>query len=215
MAGRSEIVETMMAGSTAAEQSSRRDTPSRPRAWGIGLLVGAGLIIGGWILWTQLRYKQAILEIEDHIAKGRYSAACRNLEALLVQNADVNGWLLYQLGFCELARGHIEATEKAWASIEPGTEFSERAIRGRMLLLQNEGKIADAERLVSEAANDQRNDRTSLMVLLVPIMIDLGRQDEATKLIEDRWEDFELAWAGSARPGDQAFAAARRSDHWG
>ena len=126
MAGRSEIVETMMAGSTAAEQSSRRDTPPRPRAWGIGLLVGVGLIIGGWILWTQLRYKQAILEIEDHIAKGRYSAACRNLEALLVQNTDGNGWLLYQLGFCELARGHIEATEKAWASIEPGTEFSER-----------------------------------------------------------------------------------------
>ena len=200
MAGPLEIVETMMAGSTAAEQSSRRDTPPRPRAWGIGLLVGAGLIIGGWILWTQLRYKQAILEIEDHIAKGRYSAACRNLEALLVQKADVNGWLLYQLGFCELARGHIEATEKAWASIEPGTEFSERAILGRMLLLQNEGKIAEAERLVSEAANDRRNNRTSLMVLLVPIMIDLGRQDEATELIEDRWEDLNALGQGALDP---------------
>src|SRR5271154_6514123 len=102
----------MMAGSIAAEQSSRRDTPSRPRAWVIGVLVGAGLIIGGWILWTQLRYKQAILEVEDHIAKGRYSAACRNLEALLAQKADVNGGLLYQLGFCELARGHIEESKK-------------------------------------------------------------------------------------------------------
>jgi enediyne biosynthesis protein E4 len=198
MAGPLEIVETMMAGSTAAEQSSRRDT--RPRAWGIGLLMGAGLIIGGWILWTQLRYKQAILEIEDYIAKGRYSAACRNLEALLERKADVNGWLLYQLGFCELARGHIEATRKAWASIEPGTEFSERAILGRMLLLQNAGKIAEAERLVSEAANDRRNNRTSLMVLLVPIMIDLGRQDEATELIQDRWEDLNALGQGALDP---------------
>jgi enediyne biosynthesis protein E4 len=200
MAGPLETVETMMAGSSAAEQSSRRDTPPRPRAWGIGLLVGAGLIIGGWILWTQLRYRQAILEIEDHIAKGRYSAACRNLEALLVQKADVNGWLPYQLGFCELARGHIEATEKAWASIEPGNEFSERAILGRMLLLQNEGKIAEAERLVSEAAKDQRNNRTSLMVGLVPIMIDLGRQDEAIELIESRWEDLNGLGQGALDP---------------
>jgi enediyne biosynthesis protein E4 len=200
MAGPLKFVETMMAGSTAAKQSSRRDTPTLRRAWGIGLLVVAGLIIGGWILWTQLRYKQAILEVEDHIAQGRYSAACRNLEALLVQHADVNGGLLYQLGFCELARGHIEATKIAWASIEPGTEFSERAIRGRMLLLQNEGKIAEAERLVSAAANDRRNDRTSLMVLLVPIMIDLGRQDEATELIEDRWADLNARGHGALDP---------------
>ena len=156
--------------------------------------------MGGWIFWTQVRYKQAILEVEDHIAKGRYSAACRNLEALLVQKEDVNGGLRYQLGFCEAARGHIEATEKAWASIEPGTEFSERAIGGRMLLLQNEGKIADAERLLSKAANDRRNDRTALMVLLVPILIDLGRQDEATELIEDRWEYLNAHGQGALDP---------------
>jgi enediyne biosynthesis protein E4 len=200
MAGPLEIVETMMAGSTAPEQSSRRDTPPRRRAWGIGLLVGAGLIIGGWILWTQFRYKQAILEVEDHIAKGRYSAACRNLEALLDWNLDTNGRIHYLLGSCELTRGRIEAAERAWASVVPGTEFSERAIWGRMLLLQNEGRIAEAEQLVSEAANDRRNDRTSLMVGLVPIMIDLGRQDEAAELIEPRWEDLNALGRGALDP---------------
>ena len=190
----------MMAGSTEAEQSSRRDTPPRPRAWGIGLLVGAGLIIGGWTLWTQLRYKQAILEVEDHIARGRYSAACRNLEALLGWKADVNGGLRYLLGSCELARGHIGATDKAWASVAPGTEFSERAILGRMWLLHNEGRLAKAERLVSEAARDQRNNRTSLMVGLVPIMIETGRQDEATELIEDRWDDLNAIGQGALDP---------------
>jgi tetratricopeptide (TPR) repeat protein len=154
------------------------------------LLVGAGLIIGGWILWADIRYKRALLEIEDHIARGRFSAACRKLEALLVGNADVNGRLRYLLGACELARGHSGAAEKAWASVEAGTEFSERAILGRMRLLQEDGRLAMAERLVSEATRDQPNNRTSLMVELVPIMIDLGRQDEASELIEDRWESL-------------------------
>ena len=82
----------------------------------------------------------------------------------------------------------------------PGTEFSERAILGRMRLLHDEGRLAEAERLVSEAARDQRNNRTSLMVGLVPIMIDLGRQDEATELIEDRWEDLNAPRAGALDP---------------
>jgi len=139
-------------------------------------------------------------EIEDQVAGGRYSAACRNLEALLVWKADANGELHYLLGWGELARGHIEATERAWASVVPGTEFSERAILGRMALLHNEGRLAKAERLVSEAARDQRNNRTSLMVGLVPIMIDLGRQDEATELIEDRWEDLNALGQGALDP---------------
>jgi tetratricopeptide (TPR) repeat protein len=152
------------------------------------LLVGAGLIFGGWIWWSDRRDKAATLEIEDHVAKGRYAAACRNLEALLARKPDPNGRLRYLLGWCDLARGNIERAEKAWASVVPGTEFSERAILGRMRLLQEDGRLAEAERLVREAARDERNNRTALMVGLVPIMIDLGRRDEAAELIEARWE---------------------------
>src|SRR5262249_28323437 len=146
----------MMAPRTAADQSSRRDKPPRRRALGVGLLVGAGLIVGGWIWWSDRRYKDAMLEIDDQVARCRCSAGCRNLEALLVRKADVNGRLRYLLGWCELARGHIEAADEAWASVVPGTEFSERAILGRMRLLQQDGRLAKAERLVSEAARDQR-----------------------------------------------------------
>jgi tetratricopeptide (TPR) repeat protein len=195
-----EVVGTVMAATTAAEQSGITDKPPRWRALGVRLLVGAGLILSGWLWWSHRRYKNARLEIEDQVAEGRYSAACRNLEALLEWKADVNGGLRYLLGTCELERGHIGATEKAWASVVPGTEFSERAILGRMWLLHNEGRLAEAERLVSEAARDQRNNRTSLMVGLVPIMIDLGRQDEATELIENRWEDLNALGQGALDP---------------
>ena len=195
-----EIVKTVMAARTAAEQSSGRDKPPRRRSLGVGLLVGACLLFGGWIWWSDRREKNAMFEIEDQIAKGRYPAACRNLEALLERKADVNGELRYLLGWCELARGHIEASEKTWASVEPGTEFSERAILGRMRLWQENGRLAMAERLVSEAARDERNNRTSLMVGLVPILIDLGRQDEATELIEDRWEYLNALGQGALDP---------------
>jgi thioredoxin-like negative regulator of GroEL len=164
------------------------------------LLVGAGLIFGGWIWWSDRRDNDARREIEDQVAKGRYSAACRNLEALLERKVDVNGELRYLLGGCELARGRVEAAERAWASVVPGTEFSERAILGRMQLLQEDGRLAEAERLVSEAARDQRNNRTSLMVGLVPIMSDLGRLDEATELIEDRWEYLNALGQGALDP---------------
>ena len=72
-----------------------------------------------------------------------------------------------------------------------------------------------AERLVSEAARDQRNNRTSLMVGLVPIMIDLGRQDEATELIEDRWEYLNALGQGALDPAIKLLLQPRRSDHWG
>jgi thioredoxin-like negative regulator of GroEL len=195
-----EIVKTVMAAQTAAEQSSRRDKPPRRRALGVGALVGAGILLGGWIWWSDRRDKGAMLEIEDQMAKGRYSAACRNLETLLARKADASGELRYLLGWSELARGHIEASEKAWASVVPGTEFSERAILGRMRLLQEGGRLARAERLVTEAARDQRNNRTSLMVGLVPILIDLGRQDEATELIEERWADLNARGRGTLDP---------------
>ncbi len=141
-----------------------------------------------------------MLEIEDQVAKGRYSAACRNLEALLARQEDANGRLRYLLGWCELARGRVEAAEVAWASVVPGTEFSERAILGRMRLLQDDGRLAEAERLVSEAARDRRDNRTSLMVGLVPIMVESGRQAEAIELIEDHWEYLNSLGQGALDP---------------
>jgi tetratricopeptide (TPR) repeat protein len=167
---------------------------------GLGLLVGAGLVFGGWMWWSDRRDKDAMLEIEDQVAKGRYSAACRNLEALLAREEDANGRLRYLLGWCELARGRVEAAEDAWASVAPGTEFSERAILGRMRLLQEDGRLAEAERLVSEAAKDRREHRTSLMVGLVPIMVDSGRQAEAIELIEDHWQYLNSLGQGALDP---------------
>jgi thioredoxin-like negative regulator of GroEL len=164
------------------------------------LVIGVVLISGGWIWWSDRLYRAAVFEIEDQVAKGRYAAACRKIEALLAKQADAHGRFRYLLGWCELARGHIEETEKVWASVTPGTEFTERAILGRMQLLQENGRLAEAEQLVREAAQDPRNHPTPLLVGLVPILMDLGRREEARDALEDQWDYLDSLEQGALDP---------------
>ncbi len=152
------------------------------------LLCGAGLILGCRAWWADRCYHLAMDRIESQIVGGRYALACRDLTELLSWRADPTGGIVYLLGSCELARGRNEAAAQAWERVAPGSEFSERAIRGRVRLLHDGGQLADVERLIARAAADPRNDRTAVLVLLVPTLTDLGRIDEAVRLVETRWE---------------------------
>lgn len=140
-------------------------------------------------------------EIESEIVAGQYAIACRNLDQLLSWKADSTGEIAYLLGSCELARGRKQEAGKAWARVVPGSAFTERAIEGRMHLLVESGQLAAAERLVFDAAFDPGNDRTALLVLLVPIFRELGRIDEAEHLIEDRWEYLNEKGQGALEAG--------------
>jgi enediyne biosynthesis protein E4 len=163
-------------------------------------LFGAGLAAGGWAWWTDRRYKSAMAEIESEIVAGRYAIACRNLEKLLSWKTDSNGGITYLLGSCELARGRNKAAAEVWARVVPGSGFSDRAVRGRLRLLHESGQLAAAEQLVNDAARNLRNDRTALLVLLVPMYSALGRIDEAERLIEDRWEHLNQKREGALEP---------------
>jgi enediyne biosynthesis protein E4 len=185
---------THVAGNASMAQGRRR--------WRrlVVLLCGAGLVSGGWAWWTYRGYQRAMWEIESKIAAGRYAIACRNLDKLLSWKADPNDRIAYLLGSCELARGRHEAADAAWARVAPGSPFSEKAVEKRMHLFQESGQLAAAERLVSDAAVDPRNDRTALLVLLVPVFRELGRIDEAERLIENRWEYLNASKKGAVEP---------------
>ncbi len=166
----------------------------------LALLGGAGLLWGGRAWWTDRNYKSAMEEIESEIMADRYAIACRDLHQLLSWKSDPNGGITYLLGSCELARGRNQAASEAWERIRPGSAFSERAIRGRMRLLHQSGQLADAERLINDAAEDRRNDRTALLMCLVPLFTELGRIDEVERLIEDGWEHLNTRGAGALDP---------------
>ena len=163
-------------------------------------LCGAVLVAGGWAWRTDQQSKSAMVEIESEIMAGRYAIACRNLDKLLSWKADPKGRIVYLLGSCELARGRNQAAGEAWARVVPGSAFSERAIRGRMRIVHESGQLAAAERLINDAAADPRDDRTALLVSLAPIYRELGRIEEAERLIEDRWEHLNALGEGALEP---------------
>jgi tetratricopeptide (TPR) repeat protein len=182
---------------TRDEQNER--TAKNRRRWRLLFagLCAAGLASGGWAWWTDRRYRSAMEEIESDILGHRYALACGKLQELLSWKADRNGGIAYLLGSCELARGRVKSADEAWLRVAPGSKFSEKAIRGRMRLLRESGQLAAAEQVVIDAAGDPRNDRTAVLVSLVPMYQELGRIDEAARLIEDRWEQLNALGQGA------------------
>jgi enediyne biosynthesis protein E4 len=166
----------------------------------LAMIVVAGTFFGSWAWWLDRRYKRAMEQIEQEILAGRYAMACRYIDKLLSWKSDPTGGIVYLLGSCELARGRNDAAAKAWSNVTPGSQFSEKAIRGRLRLLHDSGQLTAAERLISEAAADPRNDRTAVRALLVPMYRELGLIDEAERLIEERWEHLNALDQGALEP---------------
>ena len=69
-----------------------------------------------------------------------------------------------------------------------------------MRLSHDRGQFAVAEQIVNAAAEDPRNDRSHTRFLLVPIYSQLGRLDEAERLIEERWEHLNETGEGASEP---------------
>jgi tetratricopeptide (TPR) repeat protein len=172
---------------------------TKGRRWKLLLagLVAFGLILGTWVWWTDRRYKHDMEEIEAEVLARRYAIACRKLDKLLAWKADTSGGLAYLLGSCELARGHTQAAAEAWERVPAGREFSEKAIRGRMRLYLDAGRLAAAERVVADAANDPRYDRMAILVLLVPTYREQGRLEEAERLVEAHWDHLNARGEGA------------------
>jgi tetratricopeptide (TPR) repeat protein len=133
------------------------------------------------------------------MAAGKFGLAARELEAILTSNPRSDE-AAYVLGLCEQARRRNHEAEQAWARVRPGSSFIQRAILARLRLFHDTGKLSAAEKIVIDAAADPRNDRTELLVLLVPIYSQIGRADEAERLLEERWEHLRVM--GKATPDE-------------
>ena len=163
----------------------------------VSLLVAGTLLWAGWSWWTLRRYRTAMAQIDAAMAAGKFGLAARDLDRLLARKPGSDE-ALYVLGICEQARGRNQAADDAWARVAPGCAFTQRAILARLRLYHDTGRLAAAEKMIIDAANDPRNDGTDLLVLLVPIYSRIGRSDDAERLIEDRWEH--LYKKGEATP---------------
>jgi thioredoxin-like negative regulator of GroEL len=165
----------------------------------LALLLAGGLVWGGWVWWTDRNYRDAIMQIELEMANGRFGTAGRSLTKLLARQPDSDEAAIL-LARCEQEQGRNEAAAKVLARVAPGSVFSHKAILGRMRLSHDSGQFAVAEQIVNAAAEDPRNDRSHTRFLLVPIYSQLGRLDEAGRLIEERWKHLNETGEGASEP---------------
>jgi enediyne biosynthesis protein E4 len=170
------------------------------RRWGRVLALAAvagGPLYGCWWLSMLWRHRAALVEIKKHVQAGRHGTAVRNLAELLVWEPGSDE-AIYLLGVCERARGRTAAAELAWARIRPGSAFAVPAIQARATFLVDQGRLADAERLIDQALGDPRVDGFDLRRFLAPLYRSEGRIEEALRLIESNWVQLNRAGQGGS-----------------
>ena len=103
-------------------------------------------------------------------------------------------------------RGRAREADSAWALIPPDSPFRGRAVASRMDLLIEQGRLADAEHLIERACEMSGYEASALRMLLIPIFIQEGREKEAERLIESRWQSLKAKGEGAS---EQAINLAR------
>jgi thioredoxin-like negative regulator of GroEL len=170
------------------------------RAWAIRFLLLAAVaaaVIGGVAkLWEHRRYRRAMLEIKQEIRAGRHGHAVRKLATLLEWKPDSDE-ATYLLGVCEKARGQAPAAFRAWERVSPGSPFGAQAIQGRMELLIERGRLADAETLIDRAMSDPRADGSRLGLFLGLVYSLQGRVEDRQRVIEACWDRLNAAGEGA------------------
>jgi enediyne biosynthesis protein E4 len=168
-------------------------------------VVIAGLAWCGWRWWDVRRYRADMARIEAAMQEGRYAVAVRDLSALLTRRPDSDR-ANYLLGLCEKARGRAGEADAAWARVPPDSPLGGRAVASRMDMLIEQGRLADAEHLIEREAAARGSEGTALRMLLIPTLVQEGRETEAARLIESRWRSLEAKGEGAS---EQAINLAR------
>ncbi len=178
-----------------------------PCSCGVGL-VSCGL---AWLVDRSTLQKCDRRRSRSEVVAGRYAIACRDLEKLLVWRSDPNGGITYLLGSCELARenrcgrrglGAGRAGFRVLGASDSGAHAS------RTISPEN---LQRPRSSLTRRVLDRRNDPTALRVLLVPKFVELGRIDEAERLVEDRWEHLNARGEGALEPAINLLLDAHRA----
>jgi enediyne biosynthesis protein E4 len=175
-----------------------------PRRWRrvlVPVILLALLFLSGvWRWWDVQTDQRTMAAIRDEIDNGHSGVAVRELNALLDRKPGSDE-AAFLLGTCEMAQGRMEEADRAFARVPPDSHFAPQAILGRVQLQMERGRFAEAEKLILDALNDPRVDRSGMPLLLGPIYAQQSRLAETLWLIEASWEALNQAGEGAS---DQA-----------
>ena len=92
--------------------------------WWIGL-IGLCAVCGGFWGFDAWRLRTDWQQAQRDLAKGKPGSAHARLSRLASRWPE-NGDVHYNLGVCELALGHADRAEIAWAHVPPGSPHAAR-----------------------------------------------------------------------------------------
>jgi tetratricopeptide (TPR) repeat protein len=147
----------------------------------------AAVAVWGGVRAVEARRLRATLDqARREMAEGRYNVAWNRLSALAPGGG--GGEVDYQLGLCELHRGHRAAAMVAWERVPPGTPFAARAAVQSAMLTMDAGRFTRAEELLHDALrrlpDAEKKEPLRALQLLYQLQ---GRTEEIRRAIVESW----------------------------
>ncbi len=153
-------------------------------------MIGLLAVCGGSWAFDVWRLRADWQQAQRDVAKGRPAAALARLARLAVRSPG-NGEVQYNLGVCELALGHQERAEAAWARVPASSPYAPRAAMARARLALKVHRLAAAEPLLPAALADPGAFGKEAQETLLQLYKLQGRYDEARRLVRDGWGRYD------------------------
>jgi tetratricopeptide (TPR) repeat protein len=155
------------------------------------LTIGAAAAVLAWQLAGARRLRRELATARHEIETGLFVLARQRLAAVATE------WprdpeILFELGRCEAARGRADLALELWGRVLAGSDWSGRAALASAEAAVSLGRIAYVEHILRSAIEQSCPELPALRRLLIVILGQQGRLDEARDMIERQWRNSAL-----------------------
>jgi tetratricopeptide (TPR) repeat protein len=150
------------------------------------LVVGAGAFSMMRALETR-KFRAGLERAKQEMAAGLYATARNRLVALSL-SGNGGGEVEYQLGLCELRRGHPDAAVQVWQRVPPASPFATRAAVQCAIASMDAGHFTRAEEILDAARRRATGtDAVGLFDTLEVLYGIEGRTEDLRRSIIESW----------------------------
>jgi tetratricopeptide (TPR) repeat protein len=170
---------------------ARRRAVRGPGKLLLGTLLLAVLAVSGGVavrLRAAHRLRAELDAARQEMEAGLFNLAGTRLARLATERSGQEE-VAYELGRCEAARGRLDAALAAWSRIGPDSPWATPAALEFARSAVPMGRVTDAERMLRDALRRATPERPAARHLLLTLLGQQGRVDEARRLIEAQWQE--------------------------
>ena len=166
----------------------------KKRLWLISILVFGALTAAAWgglRARAARQFRSTLDQAKQEIAAGRYGTAWKRLSGLS-NSRDAAGEVDYQLGICEVYRGHTDQARAAWDRVPPDGPFGARATLQCAMLAMSTGQLSQAEEMLQAAVRRWPGADAAELLRGLQLVYHLeGRTEDVRQAIVALWSQSE------------------------